>query len=111
MDIPEELLRRESRLEAIAAAKAEIERRAAERFAKEQEEHRAKLAAREAKAKSTGKKPRGRTPTPPQPGPKSKDQVNLTDSESRIMPSSSGSSIAIIAVRNQGIPNRLHRNS
>jgi transposase len=90
MDIPEELLRRESRLEAIAAAKAEIERRAAERFAKEQEEHRAKLAAREAKEKSAGKKPRGRTPTPPEPGPKSKDQVNLTDSESRIMPSSSG---------------------
>jgi len=90
MKIPEELLRRESRLEAIAAAKAEIERRAAERFAKEQEEHQAKLAARQAKGKSTGKKPRGRTPTPPEPGPKSKDQVNLTDSESRIMPSSSG---------------------
>jgi transposase len=90
MKIPEELSRRESRLEAIAAAKAEIERRAAERFAKEQEEHQAKLAAREAKEKSTGKKPRGRTPTPPEPGAKSKDQVNLTDSESRIMPSSSG---------------------
>jgi len=90
MKIPEELLRRESRLEAIAAAKAEIERRAAERFAKEQEEHQAKLAVREAKEKSTGKKPRGRTPTPPEPGPKSKDQVNLTDRESRIMPSSSG---------------------
>jgi hypothetical protein len=90
MNIPEELSRRESRLEAIAAAKAEIERRAAERFAKEQQEHQAKLAAREAKKKSTGKKPRGRTPRPPEPGPKSKDQVNLTDSESRIMPSSSG---------------------
>jgi transposase len=90
LKIPEELSRRESRLEAIAAAKVEIERRAAERFAKEQEEHRGKLAAREAKEKSTGKKPRGRTPTPPEPGPKSKDQVNLTDSESRIMPSSSG---------------------
>jgi len=90
MNIPEELVRRESRLEAIAAAKAEIQRRAAERFAKEQEEHQAKVAVREAKEKSTGKKPRGRTPTPPQPGPKSKDQVNLTDSESRIMPSSSG---------------------
>jgi len=90
MNIPEELTRRESRLEAIAAAKAEIERRAAERFAKEQEEHQAKLAAREAKEKSTGKKPRGRTPTPPEPGPKGKDQVNLTDRESRIMPSSSG---------------------
>jgi len=90
MNIPEELVRRESRLEAIAAAKAEIERRAAERSAKEQKEHRAKLAARKAKQNSTGKKPRGRTPTPPEPGPKSKDQVNLTDSESRIMPSPSG---------------------
>ena len=90
MNIPEELARRGSRLEAIAAAKAEIERRAAQRFAKEQEEHQAKVAAREAKEKATGKKPRGRTPTPPEPGPKSKDQVNLTDSDSRIMPSSSG---------------------
>jgi hypothetical protein len=90
MNIPEELARRESRLEAIAAAKAEIERRAAQRFAKEQEEHQGKVAAREAKEKATGKKPRGRTPTPPESGPKSKDQVNLTDSDSRIMPSSSG---------------------
>jgi len=90
MNIPEELLRRQSRLEAIAAAKAEIERRAAERFAKEQEDHQGKLAAREAKENSTGKKPRGRTPKLPKPGPKRKDQVNLTDSESRIMPSSSG---------------------
>jgi len=90
MNIPEELVRRESRLEAIAAAKAEIERRAAERYAKEQEKHRKKMAAREAKEKATGKKPRGRTPKPPEPGPKSKDQVNLTDSDSRIMPSSSG---------------------
>ena len=90
MNIPDELLRRESRLEAIAAAKAEIERRAAERFAKEQQEHQEKLAAREAKKKSTGKNPRGRTPKPPEPGPQGKDQVNLTDGESRIMPSSSG---------------------
>jgi transposase len=90
MHIPEELVRRESRLEAIAAAKAELERRAAERFAKEQQEHGAKLAVRKAKENATGKKPRGRTPTSPEPGPKSKDQVNLTDSESRIMPSSSG---------------------
>jgi transposase len=90
MSIPEELARRESRLEAIASAKAEIERRAAERFAKEQKEHQAKVAARQAKENSTGKKSRGRTPTPPEPGPRSKDQVNLTDTESRIMPSSSG---------------------
>lgn len=89
-NIPEELARRETRLEAIATAKAEIERRATQRFAKEQEEYQAKVASREAKEKSTGKKPRGSAPRPPEPGPKSKDQVNLTDSESRIMPSSSG---------------------
>ncbi len=90
MDIPEELARRESRLEAIAAAKAQIEQRAAERFAKKQQEYEKKLSARNAKEKKTGKKPKGRPPTPPKPGPESKDQVNLTDSESRIMPSQGG---------------------
>jgi transposase len=90
MDIPEELARRESRLKAIAAAKAQIKQRAAERFAKEQEDYKEKLAARKAKEKESGKKPKGRPPTPPEPGPKSKDQVNLTDSDSRIMPSSGG---------------------
>ncbi len=90
MDIPEELARRESRLEAIAAAKAQIEQRAAERFAKKQQEYEKKLSVRKAKEKKTGKKPKGRPPTPPKPGPESKDQVNLTDSESRIMPSQGG---------------------
>ena len=90
MNIPEELARRESRLEAIAAAKAQIEQRAAERFAKEQQEYEEKLASRKAKEKETGKKPGGPRPKPPEPGPKSKDQANLTDSESRIMPSSKG---------------------
>jgi transposase len=90
MNIPEELARRESRLEAIAAAKAQIEQRAAERFTKEQQEYKEKLAARKAKEKETGKKPKGRPPTPPEPGPKSKDQVNLTDTDSRIMPSQGG---------------------
>lgn len=45
LSIPEELERREARLEAIAAARAELEARAAERFA--QAEYDAKLAARE----------------------------------------------------------------
>jgi transposase len=90
MNIPEELTRRESRLEAIVAAKAQIEQRAAERFANEQQQHKEKLSARKAKEKKTGKKPKGRPPTPPEPGPKSKDQVNLTDSDSRIMPSQGG---------------------
>ena len=90
MNIPEELARRESRLEAIAAAKAQIEQRAAERFTKEQQKYKEKVAARKAKEKETGKKPKGRPPTPPEPGPKSKDQVNLTDTDSRIMPSQGG---------------------
>jgi len=90
MNIPDELARRESRLEAIAAAKTLIEQRAAERFAKEQQAYEEKLAARNAKEKETGKKPKGRSPIPPEPGPKNKDQVNLTDSDSRIMPSQGG---------------------
>lgn len=88
MDIPEELCRRQDRLEAIARAKAVIEERAAQRFAQEQKEYEEKVAERRAKAQDTGKKPRGRGPKPPEPGPRQKDQVNLTDEESRIMPSS-----------------------
>ena len=90
MNIPDELLRRESRLKAIAVAKAQIEQRAAERFSKEQQEYEEKVATRKAKQKETGKKPKGHPPVPPQPGPKSKDQTNLTDSDSRIMPSQGG---------------------
>jgi transposase len=88
LDIPEELCRRQDRLKAIARAKAIIEERAAQRFAQEQKEYKEKVAKRRAKAKDTGKKPRGRAPKPPTPGPRKKDQVNLTDEESRIMPSS-----------------------
>jgi len=88
MNIPEELERREKRLAAIAAAKAEIERRAAERHVREQEAYKQKLAARAEKEKQTGKKPRGKQPKPPQAGPTKKEQVNLTDGDSRIMPTS-----------------------
>jgi transposase len=88
MDIPEELCRRQDRLEAITQAKVIIEERAAQRHAQEQKEYEDKVAERRAKAKDTGKKPRGRDPKPPTPGPRKKDQVNLTDEESRIMPSS-----------------------
>jgi IS5 family transposase len=45
---------------------------------------------REARAQETGKKPRGKQPKPPTSGPQAKDQVNLTDEESRIMPTASG---------------------
>src|SRR5271169_154214 len=85
MSIPEELERRELRLAAIAEAKAKIEARAEERLERDQAEHQSKLAARAEQEKRTGKKPRGRTPEPPTGGVKDKDQVNLTDDESRIM--------------------------
>ena len=90
LDIPAELARRETRLQAIAEAKVEIERRAAERQATEQAAYEAKLAAREQKVKDTGKRPGGKPPAPPSSGVRPTDQVNLTDAESRIMPRSGG---------------------
>jgi len=88
--IPEELEIREKRLTAIRDAKAKIEERAAERHARELAEYEEKVAKREAQEKATGKKPRGKAPKTPEEGPQDKDQVNLTDEESRIMPASSG---------------------
>lgn len=90
LDIPVELKRREDRLGAIARAKAEIERRAEERHAEEQAEYEKKLAERKSKEQESGKKLRGKQPKPPEPGPRDKDQVSLTDEESRIMPISGG---------------------
>jgi transposase len=88
MSIPDELARREKRLETISKAKAEIQLRASERYAKEKEAYANKIAKRNIKAQ--GKKPRGPEPKAPEPGPKKTDQVNLTDKESRIMPTSGG---------------------
>jgi hypothetical protein len=63
---------------------------AKERFEREAAEHRAKLAAREAKTEATGKKPGGKPPEPPVEGPQPNDQINLTDEDSRIMPVAGG---------------------
>lgn len=90
MSIPEELERREKRLSGIAAARAEIEKRAAERHAREQAAYEKKVAERTKKEQEPGKKAKGKQPKPPQAGPTAKDQVNLTDEESRIMPVSGG---------------------
>jgi hypothetical protein len=86
MSIPDELARREKRLAKLAEARAKIEARAKERFEREKAEHEAKLAARQAKAEATGKKPGGKPPQPPVEGARPTDQINLTDEESRIMP-------------------------
>ena len=90
MDIPGELKRREQRLAKIAAAKAEIEARARERFEREQAAYEDKLARRKEKEERTGKKPGGRPPKAPSSEPKDKDQVSLSDEDSRIMPSHDG---------------------
>jgi transposase len=90
LSVPEELARREARLAAIAAAKATMEARAAERYAREQAAYEEKLAARAAQEERTGRKPGGKPPAAPEPGPRPKDQVNLTDADSRIMPTAGG---------------------
>jgi transposase len=83
MSIPQELERREARLAAIAEAKRKIQARVQER---EQAEYEAKLQARAERQKQRGKKPRGRPPEPPSGRVDDKEQINLTDEESRIMP-------------------------
>ena len=83
LSIPEELAQREQRLTAIAEAKRKIEARVK---AEAEAAYAAKLAAREQRAKKSGKRPRGRPPTPPTGTPSDKDQVNFTDEDSRIMP-------------------------
>lgn len=90
MSLPEELQRRETRLAAIAQAKAKIEARAAQRHEHEKAAFDDKLKQRQAKEAASGKKPGGRPPKPPQAGVKDSDQINLTDEESRIMPVSGG---------------------
>src|ERR1700728_2119473 len=90
MSVPEELARREARLAKLAEARVKIEARAKERFEREQAEHQAKLADRAAKAEATGKPPGGRSPQPPAEGPLPRDQINLTDEASRIMPVAGG---------------------
>ncbi len=90
IDIPQELQRRQARLEKITQIKGEIEQRAQARYEQEKAEYESKLAERAAKEKARGRKLGGRGPFAPEPGPQSKDQINFTDSDSRIMPVSGG---------------------
>jgi transposase len=89
LDVPAEIARRQTRLDAIAQAKTKIEQRARERQAVEQQDYEAKCAKRQAQ-REQGKKPRGPDPQPPSSAPKPSDQVNLSDEESRIMPTAHG---------------------
>ena len=90
LNLPDEIKRREDRLQAIGQAKAKIEARAHERHEQEHAEYQAKLTKRETKTAQTGRAPRGKAPVAPCAGAKDKDQINLTDEESRIMKTSGG---------------------
>ena len=90
MVIPDEIALRKDKLDVIASAVAEIEARAKVRYKREKKEYDEKMAERAAKEEETGKKIPGKVPKEPEPGARSRDQVNLTDKESRIMPQSGG---------------------
>lgn len=89
LDLPDELARREQRLQALAEAKTKIAERVKPRDEQAQKDYQDKLDRRAAQ-RQAGKKPRGPEPKAPEAGPKVDDQINLTDEESRIMPSHDG---------------------
>lgn len=89
LDLPGELARREDRLKALGEAKAKIVERVESRDAQAQQAYQEKVSRREAQ-RQAGQKPRGPEPRAPEAGPKDSDQINLTDEESRIMPSHDG---------------------
>jgi hypothetical protein len=82
--VSKEIARRQDRLVRLAEAKAVLEARAKEREAAEQAEYEAKLEQRKERERTTGRRP----PTPPTAGPRDGDQYNFSDTESRIMKSS-----------------------
>lgn len=90
MDVPKELKRRQDRLGVIAKAKQDIQARAKARYVQEKAEYDEKIAKREKHLRETGKKMGGKVPQAPTDAPQAKDQVSLTDEESRIMPTPNG---------------------
>ena len=87
-ELPAELARRESRLQKIAAAKADLEQEARERARREKAAAEAKLAGRQRQEEERGKKLGGRPPQIPDPEQarvEPKAQRNFTDPDSRIM--------------------------
>lgn len=91
-ELPAELARRESRLEKIRAAKAELEAEAKQKAEEKKAAAESKIAERRGQEAITGKKVGGHEPKVPDPErtePDAKAQRNFTDPESRIMPSGS----------------------
>lgn len=90
MEVPKEIALRQERLAVLDEAKRKLEARAKERDLAAQAEYEGKMAKRQAK-RDAGTKPGGKDPEPPAGGgPQDKDQISLTDEESRIMKVSGG---------------------
>ena len=88
LSIPDEIARRQDRIEKLKAARQIIEERHAENIKIKQQEYEEKQKKRDL-LRQQGKKPKGKDPKPPSATPEDKAQVNLTDNESRIMKTSS----------------------
>jgi transposase len=87
-ELPEELARREKRLEKIREAKSALEQEAKERAEKQKAEVEEKLKERERQEQERGRKFGGRPPQAPNPEkakPEPTAQRNFTDPDSRIM--------------------------
>jgi len=87
-ELPEELLRRESRLAKIRAAKAALEQEAREKAEQQAAVAEEKNEARQRQEHATGKKAGGRpaqVPNAEEAKPEPKSQRNFTDADSRIM--------------------------
>ena len=89
MNIPDEIKRREDLVAKIDEARAKIEEREAIRHAQIKAKHAERLEQREEQQRK-GKKPRGPHPKLPELRVEPTAQINLTDEESRIMPSTQG---------------------
>lgn len=89
LDVPQEIALRHKRLAALDEARRKLEERARERQTQARAEYEEKMAKRQTQ-RDQGKKPRGKDPKPPVSGPHNKDQINLTDEESRIMKTKGG---------------------
>ena len=88
LSIPDEIARRNNRIEKLKEALETIKERHAENLKVKQQEYKEKEQAR-AKLREQGKKPKGPDPKPPSEIPEDKAQVNFTDEQSRIMKTSS----------------------
>jgi hypothetical protein len=79
--LPKELARREELLKKMDQACAQLEQRARERAAAQQADYQRKVAEREEREGSS----KGPKPKPPKDTPEPQEQINLTDSDARLM--------------------------